>query len=204
MGQEGPSQPHPNHQEEANKDDAGFHSWRGSERREAEGRGRGQRGAPSLGRYAVLSNPAGSRKGGWVLGTGPREKSWVLQKVGGWFLGMLKSFQKGSRGSTIEGSCTSQGFLRRTWKGLQQELRDESLLSPFSGGFMVTVPVGAGTLALTSVADGIWVEPTRGVRPRPPSTFRKMHWGSSRVEEALGRVQNVCSEQPVPRSIRVQ
>ena len=145
MGQEGPSQPHPNHQEEANKDDAGFHSWRGSERREAEGRGRGQRGAPSLGRYAVLSNPAGSRKGGWVLGTGPREKSWVLQKVGGWFLGMLKSFQKGSRGSTIEGSCTSQGFLRRTWKGLQQELRDESLLSPFSGGFMVTVPVGPDT-----------------------------------------------------------
>ena len=69
---------------------------------------------------------------------------------------------------------------------------------------MVTVPVGAGTLALTSVADGIWVEPTRGVRPRPPSTFRKMHWGSSRVEEALGRVKNVCSEQPVPRGIRVQ
>lgn len=108
----------------------------------------------------VLSNPAGSRKGGWVLGTGSREKSWVLQKVGGWLLGILKSFQKGSRGSAIEGSCTSQGSLRRTWKGLQQELRDESSLSPFSGGFMVTVPVGAGTLALTSVADGVWVEPT--------------------------------------------
>ena len=61
-----------------------------------------------------------------------------------------------------------------------------------------------GDNALTSVADGVWVEPTRGVRPRPPSTFRKMHWGSSGVEEALGRVQNICREQPIPSGIRVQ
>lgn len=35
VGQEGPHQPHPDHQEEADKDEAGLHSWRG-ERREAE------------------------------------------------------------------------------------------------------------------------------------------------------------------------
>lgn len=69
---------------------------------------------------------------------------------------------------------------------------------------MVTVPVWAGMFALTSVADDVWVEPTRGVRPRPPSPSRKMHRGSGGAEEAPGGVQHVCGEQPVPGCIRVQ
>lgn len=82
MSQEGPCQPHPNHQEEADKDEAGLHSWKGSERKDAEDCGGGE--APSPGRYAILANPGVSRKGGWESGTGSRERSWVLQRGRAW------------------------------------------------------------------------------------------------------------------------
>lgn len=69
---------------------------------------------------------------------------------------------------------------------------------------MVTVPVGAGVFALTSITDDVWVEPARGVRPRPLSPSGEMHWGPSGVEGALGGVQHVCGQQLVPRLICVQ
>lgn len=62
--------------------------------------------APSLGRYAVMSIPGGSRKG-----NGSRERE--LEKGHGFCkgeqLGMLEKFQEGFRGSAREGSCTSLG-----------------------------------------------------------------------------------------------
>lgn len=61
MGQEGPCQPHPNHQEETNKDETGIHSWRGSEKRDTEDHGGGE--APFLGKYAVMSDPEAPGKG---------------------------------------------------------------------------------------------------------------------------------------------
>lgn len=65
MGQEGPCQPHQNHQEEAEKDDAGLHSWRGSERRDAEDCSRGE--ASSL---AEVPSPRAAD----VLGTWPHSR----------------------------------------------------------------------------------------------------------------------------------
>lgn len=78
MGQEGPCQPHPNHQEEADKDEAGLQSWRGSERGDSEDRGQGE--APSLWGDGVRSNPGGPRKGGWEPRTRSRERSWSSAK----------------------------------------------------------------------------------------------------------------------------
>lgn len=116
---------------------------------------------------------------------------------------MLERFPESFWGSTREESCTSQ----RSEEDLEGPLRGvtgrEFTLSTM-GGSTATVPVGAGVLALTSVADVVWVKPAPGVRPRPPSPSRKMHRGPSRPEGASGGVQHVCGEQPVPRRIRVQ
>lgn len=65
-------------------------------------------------------------------------------------------------------------------------------------------PSGSWVFALTSIADDVWVEPARGVRPRPSAPSREMHWGPSRAEGAPGGVQHVCGEQLVPCLIRVQ
>lgn len=67
----------------------------------------------------------------------------------------------------------------------------------------MTVLVEA-VFALTSVADDVWVEPARGIGPRPLAPSREMHWGPSRAEGAPGGVQHVCGEQLVPRLICVQ
>lgn len=69
---------------------------------------------------------------------------------------------------------------------------------------MLTVSAGAGVLALTSVADAVWLEPARGVGPRCSSPSREMHRGPSGAEGAPGGVQHVCGEEAVPRCIRVQ
>lgn len=73
MGQEGPRQPHSDHQEEADKDKTGIHSCRCSEKRGTEDHGRGE--VPFLGKCAVMSHSGGSRKGGWKPRRGTRKRS---------------------------------------------------------------------------------------------------------------------------------
>lgn len=105
MGQEGPHQPYPNHQEEADKDEAVLHSWRGSERRNAEGpaaRGRRPlyRGMQSCQILEALAKVDGSPERGLGKGYG---------FCRGEPLGMLEKFQEGFGGLARERVRTSQG-----------------------------------------------------------------------------------------------
>lgn len=109
MGQEGPCQPHPNHEEEADKDKARLHSWRGSEKKEAE-----DRPWRKGGRYAVMSIPRGSRKG-----NGSRERE--LEKGHGFCKREHLRMLVGFGGSAREGSYTSLGSekdLKRPRRGV--------------------------------------------------------------------------------------
>lgn len=56
MGQEGPCQPHPHHQEEADEDEAWIHSWRGSDR-DSEDRGGGEEARSHAMSWRLLGLP---------------------------------------------------------------------------------------------------------------------------------------------------
>ena len=92
MGQEGPRQPHPNHQEEADKDETRIHSCRGSEKRDTEDHGGGE--APFRGKCAVMSHSGGSRKG---VGSQEGELEKGHECYRGEHLGILERFQEGFR-----------------------------------------------------------------------------------------------------------
>lgn len=102
MGQERPSQPHPNHQEEAEKDEAGLHSCRGSERRDTEDGG--LREAPSL--WTLQSCQMADALGMVDGSPGPG-----LGKGHGFCKGEMleRSKRAWGRGLARERFCTSQG-----------------------------------------------------------------------------------------------
>lgn len=79
MGQEGPCQPHPNHKEEADKDKARLHSWRGSEKKEAKDRP-WRRGGTLPREICSHVSSWNLQEREWELRNGTRERSWVLQR----------------------------------------------------------------------------------------------------------------------------
>ena len=116
MGQEGPSQPHPNHQEEADKDDAGFHSWRGV-RGERLGTVAGAEGSTLSKEVCGAVKPCRLQERGMGAQNRTEGKVMGLAKGGKVILGNVKKLPKGLQGVPNTGVLHKPGVSEEDLEG---------------------------------------------------------------------------------------